>query len=168
MCRFHDPGHPSHTANQHQLIDVTGCDDGVLQTGFYWPNGALEEVITKLFHLGASQLHADMFGATGIGGDEWQIDFVLLCTGQCDLGLLSFLFDPLQSIGLFAAVHPVLFLKLVEDPIHDAVIPIVTPKMRVTVSSLDFENSLTNLKHGNIERATAEVVNRNLFVLLFL
>jgi len=49
--------------------------------------------------------------AGGVGGDERQVDVILLRTRKRDLGLLGLLFDALQGVRLFAEVHGVLALN---------------------------------------------------------
>ena len=46
------------------------------------------------------------------------------------------------------------------------VVPIVTAEVRVAVGRFHFENAVANFQNGNVERAAAQVVNRDLLVLL--
>ena len=139
---------------------------GVLQAVLDRPNGALEQVVAKLLHLGPRQLHADVLGPAGVGGDEGQVDLVLLGAGKGDLGLLGLLLDALQGVRLLAQVHAVLPLELVQDPIHDPVVPVVAAEVRVAVGRLDLEHAVADLQHGDVEGAAAQVVDRDLLVLL--
>ena len=45
---------------------------------FTGADGALEQVVAELLHLGAGQLHADVLGPAGVGRDERQVDVVRL------------------------------------------------------------------------------------------
>ena len=107
-----------------------------------------------------------MLGAAGVGRDERQIDVVILRAGKGDLGLFGFLLDALEGVGLLAQVHAVLAFEFVEDPIHDAIVPIVAAQMGVAVGRFDFENAVADFQDGNIKRAAAQVVNRDLLVFL--
>ena len=51
--------HAGHAADQHQFVNLLGCDAGVLQTALHRRDGALEQVVAELLHLGARQLQAD-------------------------------------------------------------------------------------------------------------
>src|SRR5215831_16941842 len=109
-----------------------------------------------------------MLGPAGVSRDEGQIDLVLLGAGESNLGLLSLLLDPLQRIRLFAEIHPAVLLEFVKNPIHDPSIPIVATQMGIAVSSFYLEDSITDFQDGDIECAAAEIVHRNLFVLLLI
>ena len=58
------------------------------------------------------------------------------------------------------------FLELIDDPIHHAVVPIVAAKVGVTIGCVDLKYPIANLQDGNVKRAAAEVIHRNLLVLL--
>ena len=107
-----------------------------------------------------------MLGAVGVGGDERQVDVVLLRAGEGDLGLLGFLLDALECVGLFAEVEIMFAAELIEDPIHDAVVPVVAAEVGVAVGGLDFKHAVADFQHGDVERAAAEVIYGDLFVLL--
>src|SRR6185436_7582629 len=101
-------------------------------------NGALEEIVTKLLHLGSSQLHADMFWTAGIRRHKRKIDLINLGAGQGDLSLFSFFLDSLKSVRLLAQIHALLFLELVQNPIHDAANPIIAAQVSIPVGSFYF------------------------------
>ena len=166
MRGLHHFGHAGHAADQHQLVNLLGGDARVPQAVLHRADGALEQIVAKLLHLGAGQLHADVLGPAGVGGDERQVDLIDLRAGEGDLGLLGFLFDALERVGLLAQVHAVLLLELVQDPIHDPAVPIVAAQVGVAVGGLDLEYAVADLQHRNIERAAAQVVHGDLLVLL--
>ena len=95
-----------------------------------------------------------------------KIDLINLRAGQGDLGLLRFLLDALEGVGLLAQVHAVLFFEFVQNPVHDAIVPIVAAQMGVAVGGFDFKNAVADFQDGNIERAAAQVIDRDLLVLL--
>ena len=119
LGRLHDPRHARHPADQHQFINIAGVDPGVFQARLDWPDGALEEIVAKLFHLRPRQFHANMLWPAGVGGDKGQVNLINLRAGKGDFGLFRLFFDPLQSIGLFAQVHALLLFEFIENPIHD-------------------------------------------------
>ena len=166
MRRFDHLRHAGHAADQHQFVDLVGRHARVAQAVLHRRDGALEQVVAQLLHLGAGQLHADVLGPAGVGRDERQVDFINLRAGERDLGLLGLFLDALQGIGLLAQVHAVLLLELVQNPIHDPAVPIVAAQVGVAVGRLDFENAVADFQHGNIERAAAQVVDGDLLVLL--
>ena len=50
-----------------------------------------------------------------------------------------------------------LVLELLDQPIHDALIPVVATEVGVTAGRLDLEYTFTDLEHGDVEGAAAEV-----------
>ena len=128
-------------------------------------DGALEQIVAKLLHLRASQLCADVLRPARIRSDKRQINVVLLRAGESDLRFFGFLLDALERVGLLAQIHAALLFEFVEDPIHDAIVPVITAEVSITVCRFDFEDAVADFQNRNVERATAEVVNRDLLVL---
>ena len=106
------------------------------------------------------------FGPVCVRRDERQVDLVLLRRGKGDLGLLGLFLDALEGVGLLREIDAGVLLELVDDPIHEAIVPVVAAEVRVAVGGLDLENAVADLEHGNVERAAAEVVDGDLLVLL--
>src|SRR5262249_20588195 len=77
-----------------------------------------------------------------------------------------FLLDTLDGIRLLRQIDASIFLKFVNYPVHDAGIPIVTAEVGVAVGCFYFEDTVANFQNGNVKGAAAQVVDRNLFVLL--
>src|SRR2546423_292106 len=100
--------------------------------------------------------------------DKREIDLVLLSRGKSNLRLLRFLFDALDRVRLFRQVNAAIFLKLVNYPIHDARVPIVTAEVSIAIGRFYFENAVTNFQNRNIEGATAKVIDSDLLVLLLI
>ena len=61
---------------------------------------------------------------------------------------------------------PDLLFEFVENPIHEAIVPVVTAEMRVAVRGFDFKHAVADFQNGNIKRAAAQIVNGDLLVLL--
>src|SRR5437868_4215960 len=98
--------------------------------------------------------------------DEGQVDLVLLGGRERYLRFLRFFLNPLDRVGLLRQVDAAVFLELANDPIDQDVVPIVAAKMGVAVSSLYFKDAVPNLENGNVERAAAQIIHSDLFVLL--
>ena len=121
-----------------------------------------------MLELGTGELLLDMLRAALVRGHEGQIDLELLRGGERDLRFLGFFLDALHRIGLLAQVDAAVRFELGDDPIHDAMIPIVATQVGVAIGRLHFKDALADLQHGDIERAAAEIVHRDLFVLLLI
>jgi len=100
--------------------------------------------------------------------DERQVDFVFLRRRKRDLRLLSFFLDPLDRVGLLGQIDAAVLLEFVNDPIDEDVVSVVAAKMGVAIGRLHFENAVADFEDGNIERAAAQVVDRDLLVLLLI
>src|SRR5207244_5489077 len=85
-CNLLHLGHARHAAHQHELVDLLLRDACVLQASLHRRNGALEQIITKLFHLRAAPLLLNVLLAARVRRDKRQIDFVLLRGSKRYLG----------------------------------------------------------------------------------
>ena len=119
-----------------------------------------------MLHLGAGQLLLMCFGPVWSAVMNGRLMSYCCVAGKRDLGFFGFFLDALKGVGLLAQIHAAVFLEFVEDPIHEAIVPVVTAEVRVAVGGLDLENAVADFQHGNIERAAAQIVDRDLFVLL--
>ena len=61
---------------------------------------------------------------------------------------------------------PSVFLNSADHPVDDPLIEIVTAKMRVAVGRLHLDDAFADLENRDVERAAAEVVDGDRFVLL--
>ncbi len=61
---------------------------------------------------------------------------------------------------------PSLFLNSDDDPVHHALIEVVAAQVRITVGRLHFDHALADFEDRDVERAAAEVVDRDDLVLL--
>src|SRR5436305_7354703 len=91
------------------------------------------------------------------GRDEWQVDGGLLHGRELDLGLLGGLLEALEGHLVGAQVDAVVVLEAGDEPVDDALVPVVTTEVGVAAGGLDLEDSLADLEHRHVERAAAEV-----------
>ena len=69
-------------------------------------------------------------------------------------------------MSILADVNTFILLEFLNQPIDDAIVNIIAAEVRVAVGGLHFDHALAHFQDRNIERAAAEVVDRNRFVFL--
>ena len=67
-----------------------------------------------------------------------------------------------------AQINALIALELVSKPIDDALIPVIATQVVVAIGCCNFEYAIAQLKDGNIERAAADVVHKDLLVRLLI
>ena len=93
----------------------------------------------------------------GGGGDERQVDLRLLHLAQFDLGFLGCFLQALHRHAVLGEVDTVVVPERRDHPVDERVVPVVTTELRVAGGGANVEYALSDLKHGHVERATAEV-----------
>ena len=95
------------------------------------PLHALDQVGGELVELGPGQLHVEVLGALGRGGDEGQVDLGLLDRGQLDLGLLGRLLQALDGHLVGGQVDALGVLERLDQPVDDPLVPVVAAEVGV-------------------------------------
>ena len=85
---------------------------------------------------------------------------------QVLLGLLGGLLQPLQGHLVLAQVDPLLLLELVGDVVHQGLVPVVAAQVSVAVGREHLEDAVGDVEDRDVERAAAQVEDRDLLVLL--
>ncbi len=68
---------------------------------------------------------------------------------------------------MFAQVDAGVLFEFFDQPVHDGFVPVVAAEVGVAIGGFDFEYAVADFEHGDVECATTQVVNRDLFVGLF-
>ena len=85
---------------------------------------------------------------------------------QLHLGLLRRLLQALQRHPVLAEIDALVLLELGDDPVDDPLIEVVAAEVRVAVGRLDLDHAFADFEDRDVERAAAEVVDRDGLVLL--
>src|SRR5262249_37148743 len=162
------PRHAGLAANQHDFIDLAGVNARIFHALLARPNRLLNDVFDHAFQLRPGQLLHQVLRSAGVSGDEGQVHFSLHRRGELDFGALSCVTQALQRhlVALTAQVKSFIFAELVNQPVDNSLIDVVTAQVSITIGSFDFDYALANLKNRNIEGATAEVVHSDSLVSL--
>ena len=163
-----DLGHASHASDQHHLIDVLRRAASVGQGFLARFQGPLNQVIHQLLELRAGELYHKVLRPAGVGRDKRQIDFRLLRRRQLDLGPLSRFFEALERHAVLLEINALVLFELIDEPIHDPKIEVVSAQERIAVGGFHFENAFADLESGNVERAAAKIVDGDALVLLLI
>ena len=97
----------------------------------------------------------------GVGGDERQVDLGFLGGGQLDLRLLGGFLQPLQRQLVLAQVDALLLAELVGQVVDDPQVEVLAAEEGVAVGRLHLEHAVADFQHGHVERAAAEVIDRD-------
>ncbi len=105
-------------------------------------------------------------GPRGVGRQERQIDFGFEHVGQLDLGFFGSFLEALQRHLVLGNVDAGFLLKLLHQPVNNALVDVVAAQVGVAVGGFHFHHAVAHFQDRNIERATAKVIYRDGFVLL--
>ena len=161
--------HAGRTAHQHDLVEVGGCQVGILQARTRRARGSgssRSSVICS--NLARVSFNCRCFGPDGIGGDVGQVDLGLHHGGELDLGLFGGFAQALEGLAVLAQVDALLLLELIRGPVDDALIPVVAAQVGVAVGGLDFDDAFAHFQDGYIEGTAAQVEDQDGLILLLI
>ncbi|KAF1752776.1 hypothetical protein GCK72_019331 [Caenorhabditis remanei] len=122
-------------------------------------DGSLDEISNNLFKLRSGELQVEMFWARLIHGDVWKVDVRLSGGGELALSLFGSFTESLHSLWVLGKINTLLLLELSNKVMHKGVVKVFSSEEGVSVGGFYFENSLLDLKNGNIEGSTSKIVD---------
>ncbi len=161
LHRLDDLGHAGHAADQDHLVDLGRRQPGILDRRAARPDRAAHQLVDQRFELGARQLDVEVLRPVLVRRDEGQVDLGLRRRRQLDLGLLRGLLEALQRELVVAQVDALLLLELVGQVVDHPGVEILAAEERVAVGRLHLEHAVADLEDRDVERAAAEVVDRD-------
>ena len=163
---FLHAGHSGHAADEDHFIDLVLAESGVADARFARRNRTFDQRIAELFQLSARQSHLQMERAALVHRDERQIDVRAHAGREFAFRLFAGLFQTLERLRVVAEVDAVLLLELFGEPVHHHAVEVVAAEVGVAVGGLHFEHAVADFEDRDIERAAAEVVDRDGLVFL--
>ena len=128
---------------------------------------ALDEVFDHLLELGARDAQVHVLGTGRVGREERQVDRGLEL--RLDSSILAFSAASLRrcmTILSLRDVDALVLLELGDQVVDDAVVDVVATEVRVAVGADDLHDVVADLEDRDVERAAAEVVDRDDLVVL--
>ena len=162
--RIDDLRHTGHAADEDEFIDFVFRPLRVVQAILHGLECTLEEIVGELLELRAGEFLLDVFRTRGVCGHERKIDLVFLGRGESDLRFFGLFLDALNGVGLLREVDAGLAFELRNDPIHDAVIPVITTEVGVAIGGAYLEDTVADFQRRDVECAAAEVIHSDLLV----
>src|SRR4029079_18992993 len=133
LDRLHDLRHARHAADQDDLVDLVRGDVRVLEAAVHRVDRLLPQGDDELLELAARERDDEVLRTGLIRRDERQVDLGLHGARELDLGLLGGFLQTLKRVAIAAQVDALVLLELVDEPIHDPGVEVVTTEVRVTV-----------------------------------
>ena len=165
-----DGRHTGGAAHQHHVVNVGDGNASVLDHLVERCLGAVQEVLGDALELGPGEVFVqEQRVLVGVDGDVGQVNVGGLGGGQFDLGLLCGLAQPLHGHLVLGQVHAGGCLELFDQPVDDALIPVVAAEFIVAGGGANFHHTVADFQQGHVEGAATEVENENgLFLLALL
>ncbi len=122
----------------------------------------------SFLELRPAELQIEVLRALVGGGDEGKVDRRLLDGRELDLGLLGRFLETLQGHLVVGEIDTLGVLERLDQPVHDALVPVVAAEMGVPGGRLHLEDALADLEDRHVERAATEVEHQDGLVGAFL
>ena len=102
-----------------------------------------------------------------ISCDERQVQLRLGRGGKLALRTLGRFLQPLQREPIGSKIDPRLLFKGLDHPVDDSLIEVLSPEKRIAAGREHFEHAVAHFHDGDIKRAAAQVVHRDLLTVAF-
>src|SRR5262249_26864638 len=147
-----DAWHAGLTTNQHHFVNLVRTYTGILQGLFARTNRALNDVFDHRLKLRPGQFLDQVFRPACIRRDERQVDLGFHSRRDANLAAFSRIPQPLHRhlVAFTTQGETFILLDLLNKPVHDALIDVVAPQMRVAIRRLHLDHAFTDLQHRDV------------------
>src|SRR5690606_23530924 len=156
---------PRRTTDQDHLVDLRRLQTRVLQRLLHRLHRTLDQVVDELLELRTRERQVQMLRSLLRRRDERQVDVRRHRRRQLHLRLLRSLLQPLERHRVLGEVDPLVLLELLDQPVDDLLVEVIAAQVRVAVRRLDLKDAIAQLEDRDVERAAAQVVDRDDLVL---
>src|SRR5262245_28543762 len=163
-----DGGGARRPADEDDLVDLRRLQLRVGERPLAGDARAIDQVLDERLELRARQVDRQVLRARGVGRDEGEVDRRLDRARELALRLLARLLQALERHPVAAEVDPVRLAELLGDEVDQLLVEVVPAEVGVAVRREDLEDPVPDLEDGDVEGPPAEVVDRDLLVLLLL
>jgi len=157
-----DLGDSGGSSNENDLVNLGLGGVGVLHNVFYGGHALHEVSLAEFLELSSGESEGEVL--TSLKG--LALNSGLMGSGESSLGLLTLSSESSEGSHVVGDIELGLLLELLHAEIDKVVIEIFTTEMGVSISGLNFEDTILNGEERDIEGTTTEIEDENRFLLL--
>ena len=146
--------HTGRTTDHHDFVQVLSGKPRILECIVERRFAAFQQIGGELLEFGPGQRNGQVLRASAIRRNKGQVDLGLRRRGQLDFRLFRRLAQTLERLAILAQVNALFLLKFISQPVNDALVPVVTTQVCVTIGGLDFDHAIANFQDGHVKRTT--------------
>ena len=162
---FRDTGRTTH---QNHFVDICCSHVGIFQGLDARIHGSSYQGFGKLLKLGSAQVANQVLWSCLRCSDVRQVDFGGCRTGKFNFRFFSCFLQALKRHRILAKIDLLFGLEFRSQPVDDHLVKVISTQVYVTVGGLHFKDPVSKFKDGDIEGSSAQVIDRNLHVYVFL
>ena len=173
LDQFGNGGHTSGATNQDDMVDLAHGDSCVLNDLLERSLRAIKQIRGHFLKLCAGESLIQVNGAVSGYREVLQRNVCAHRAGQFLLGLLGCCAQTLKCDRILGEISTALSLHLLDQPVNDALVPVIATEAVVTCGCADLNGGetvvvLADFQQGDVEGTATEVEDQNELVFLAL
>ena len=162
---FRDTGRTTH---QDYFVNVCRSHVGIFQSFDARIHGSSYQGFGKLLKLCSAQVSNQVLWPCLRSSDVRQVDFGGGRTGKLNFCFFSGFLQALKRHWILSQVDLLFSLEFSSQPVDNHLVKVISTQVHVTIGGLHFEDAVSKFKDGNIKCSSAQVIDGNLHVYVFL